>query len=179
MYNASIISLFYPLSIFCYALLEYPRPSRKYWNICLIYTFIFLIIKSFSQKQFIGAFLNLNKVESENNYEKLSQFLIQYPIGIKLYDNDNIKEYFIYLIIDFLVIIVLIINMHILIINGLWENTEKYIENIYQGLKRISICKEDSFEDDKEIKEYNKKFLSEKIKTHHYIKRKTTMANAE
>ena len=179
MYNASIISLFYPLSIFCFALLEYPRPSRKYWNICLIYTFIFLIIKSFSQRQFIGAFLNINKEESENYYEKLSQFLIQYPIGIKLFDSDNIKEYFIYLIIDFLVIIVLIINMHILIINGLWENTEKYIENIYQGLKRVSIYKEESFEDDKEIKEFNKKYLSDKIKTHHYIKRKTTMVNSE
>lgn len=179
MYNASIISLFYPLSIFCFALLEYPRPSRKYWNICLIYTFIFLIIKSFSQRQFIGAFLNINKGESENYYEKLSQFLIQYPIGIKLFDSDNIKEYIINLIIDFLVIIVLIINMHILIINGLWENTEKYIENIYQGLKRVSIYKEESFEDDKEIKEFNKKYLSDKIKTHHYIKRKTTMANAE
>ena len=38
--NSSIISLFYPISIFCYALLEYPRPSKKYWNICFIYTFI-------------------------------------------------------------------------------------------------------------------------------------------
>ena len=179
MYNASIISLFYPISIFCYAILEYPRPSRKYWNICLIYTFTFLIIKSFSQKQFIGAFLNINKEESESKYEQLRQFLIQYPIGIKLFDNDNIKDYFIFLIIDFLVIIVLIINMHILIINGLWENTEKYIENIYQGLKRISITKELSFENDKEIKEFNKLYLSDKINTHHYIKRKTTFVNPE
>jgi hypothetical protein len=36
MASASLISLIYPLSIFCFALLEYPRPKKYYWMACLI-----------------------------------------------------------------------------------------------------------------------------------------------
>ena len=177
--NASIISLFYPLSIFCYALLEYPRPSRKYWLICLIYTFTFLIINCFIQKQFIGAFINMNGQDSETYYSTLKTFFDHYPIGIKLFDNQNIKAYFIFLITEFMVIIALIINIHILIINGLWEKGEKYIENIYQGLKRVSINKDLILEDEKQIKEFNKNYLKEQLKTHKYLIRRTTLTKNE
>ena len=45
MKSSSIITLIYPLSIFCYALLEYPRPKKNYWIACLIYTMIIMFIK--------------------------------------------------------------------------------------------------------------------------------------
>ena len=177
--NSSIISLFYPISIFCYALLEYPRPSKKYWNICFIYTFIFLIIKFIMQKEFIGAFLNISKNDEENDketiYKSLQTFFNHYPIGIKLFDDNNIKNYFFYLITDFLVIILLIINMHILIVNGLWENNEKIMENIYEAMNRLSINKDKIFENEKDINSFNKEYLSDKINTNKYIQRKSTM----
>ena len=54
MINCSILSLFYPLSIFCYALLENPRPKKSYWQVCLYYTIFILIIKFiFQLKLFI------------------------------------------------------------------------------------------------------------------------------
>ena len=65
--NASIISMIYPLSIFCYALLENPRPSKNYWRFCYIYTFIILIIKCFSQKIFFGAFSYFEEEEDESD----------------------------------------------------------------------------------------------------------------
>ena len=43
--NASLISMIYPLSIFCYAIFEYPRPSKSYWNFCFIYSIIILTLK--------------------------------------------------------------------------------------------------------------------------------------
>jgi hypothetical protein len=41
----SFISLFYPISIFCYGIMEYPRPKKSYWSCCFIYTIIFLVLK--------------------------------------------------------------------------------------------------------------------------------------
>ena len=175
MINASIISLFYPISIFCYALLEYPRPTKKYWNICLIYTFIFLIIKFIIQKEFIGAFLNMKKTDTETYYQYLKTFFEHYPIGIKLFDDNNINKYLFYLETDFLVIILLTINIHILIVNGLWDNTEKYVENIYEAMNRLSMNKDKVFEDEKDINEFNNDYLSDKISTNRYFQRKTTM----
>jgi len=43
--SAGLIGLFYPLSIFGYALLEETRPSKKYWYMVLIYTSVLLILK--------------------------------------------------------------------------------------------------------------------------------------
>ena len=173
--NASIISLFYPISIFCYALLENPRPPRKYWKTCLIYTFFFLIIKCFFQKEFIGAFLDIKNEDSETYYKSLQIFFDNYPIGIKLFDENNTIDYFKYLLADFMVIIILIINIHFLIINGLWENNEKYIENIYEALLRITMNKDITFENENQIKKFNKEYILDRIKANRYFKRSQTI----
>lgn len=43
--NAGIISLFYPIAVFGYALLEETRPRREFWNIVRIYTSALLLFK--------------------------------------------------------------------------------------------------------------------------------------
>ena len=137
--NASIISMIYPLSIFCYALLENPRPSKNYWRFCYIYTFIILIIKCFSQKIFFGAFSYFEEEEDESNntfYEDMKIFLDNYPIGIKIYDGT--REYLVNLIFDFLLLICFIINQIILMLNGLWEKNENNYENIEEAMKRVA-----------------------------------------
>ena len=142
--NASIISLFYPISIFCYSLLENPRPPKTYWKMCYIYTFISIILKCFSQKIFLGSFLNLgnkNETDPDNIYEQVKIFLEQYPIGIRLYDNYN--EYFSNLLFDFLILIALFINKNILFINGLWKHNEEYYEDIKKALERVYKYKKD------------------------------------
>jgi hypothetical protein len=47
--NADIISLFYPLSMFLYALLETPRPHKLYWNTVFVYAALTILIKFFYQ----------------------------------------------------------------------------------------------------------------------------------
>ena len=138
MVNASIISIFYPLSIFCYALLENPRPTKHYWRLCYIYTFIILIIKCFFQKLFLGRFLDYQSEgtdKSETAYEEVKTFLEHYPIGIKLYDDYN--NYFTNLFLDFLLLIILIVNRNILMLNGLWEHIEDYFEDIEKANLRV------------------------------------------
>jgi len=43
--NAGLITFFYPMSLFGYALLNEVRPSYKYWRIILTYSIIILTIK--------------------------------------------------------------------------------------------------------------------------------------
>lgn len=47
--NSDIISLFYPISMFLYALLETPRPHKLYWNTVFVYAAITILIKFFYQ----------------------------------------------------------------------------------------------------------------------------------
>ena len=139
MINASIISIFYPLSIFCYALLENPRPSKSYWRICYIYTFIFLLFKCFFQKIFLGRIVDFSSEsgdKSETRYESLKIFFEQYPIGIKIYDENS--KYFLNLTVDFLLLISLIINRNILLLNGLWEHKEEYFEDLKKAMERVA-----------------------------------------
>ena len=56
MLSGSIITLIYPLSIFCYALLEYPRPKKIYWILVLYYTFINVYKVFYSIKNYINDF---------------------------------------------------------------------------------------------------------------------------
>jgi len=43
--NASLLSLFYPLSVFGVALLEESRPGKQFWRVALGYTISLLMLK--------------------------------------------------------------------------------------------------------------------------------------
>ena len=46
--NAGFLSLFYPLSIFGYALLQETRPSKTYWFVVILYTGFVILLKFIS-----------------------------------------------------------------------------------------------------------------------------------
>lgn len=43
--NSNVISLFFPLSMLVYALLETPRPHKYYWNTVFVYTILIVTMK--------------------------------------------------------------------------------------------------------------------------------------
>ena len=43
--NTNLISMVLPLSIFLYAKIDYPKPSKKYWNAIMIYVIITIALK--------------------------------------------------------------------------------------------------------------------------------------
>ena len=113
-----------------------PRPSKNYWNICYIYTFISLIFKCFIQEIFLERFRDVNDNDGPNpDKTYMIYFMEYYQIGFKLFDNYN--EYYFNLSLDYLVLISLIINKNILILNGLWEHDEEYYENIEKATERV------------------------------------------
>ena len=133
MFSSSIITLAYPLSIFCYALLEYPRPKKIYWILVLYYTFIIMCAKFFIQLKIILMILK------EETYIQLIDNLYHYRIGFRYFSSSFSSEFMIYIFFDALIIICVLINRNLLISEGLWFKREEEIENIYEASERITI----------------------------------------
>ena len=136
MYSCSFITMFYPLSIFCFALLENPRPKKLYWEICLYYVISILVIKFvFNLKIFSSIF-------EENQYSEFVDILYKYKIGIQYFEERFDKNFFSYIAFDSLLLLIFSINKNILIGCGIWDKREEQIENIFQATERVTIFKD-------------------------------------
>ena len=154
MMSSSILSLFYPLSIFCYALLEYPRPKRGYWSLCFFYTVVISMIKYLIQLKFL------------NEKEIIAKFIEEtghYKLGLKICTSTFSKDFIIYIIFDYLVLIILLINDYLLVFRGLFLQREQEIENIYQAMKRIAITKDLVLDDLTKIQIFNDRYLQKEV----------------
>ena len=135
MISSSAITIIYPISIFCYALLEYPRPKKFYWTYVLYYTFMIMCAKFFIQLKIIITLLNGEK----KTYQKLIDNLYHYRIGFRCFDSSFSTEFMKYIFFDAAIIICVLINRNLLISEGLWFKREEEIENIYEASERITI----------------------------------------
>ena len=45
LFNANLLSLIYPASLFLYAALENPYPTQRFWSIMLVYTIMLILVK--------------------------------------------------------------------------------------------------------------------------------------
>ena len=133
MLSGSVITLIYPLSIFCYALLEYPRPKKIYWILVLYYTLIIMCAKFFIQLKIILVILE------EETYTKLINKLYYNRIGLRYFDTPFSRKFIKYIFFDAIIIICVLINRNLLISEGLWFQREEEIENIYEASERITI----------------------------------------
>ena len=133
----SLLSSFYPLSIFLYAILESPRPKNTYWNICLIYTVFLISLKYFIQLELC---LEIFKI-FEYNYLEIVEKMQHYKIGLVYYETTFSVNFFNYIFYDSLVIIFLLLNNYILLSKGLWKRRENEIESIYQAIERVNTTK--------------------------------------
>ena len=159
--SASFLTLFYPISIFCYALLEYPRPPKIYWKIVLLYTVFLLMIK------FV---IHIEVLRDNETFTKIITDIYNYKIGVKLNESSFSKQFFIDILYDALVVIFLLINDYLLVSRGVWSKREQEIENIYQANERIAKAnlidikrdKDDFGVDINEVKKFNNKYLEPK-----------------
>ena len=135
MMSSSIITLIYPLSIFCYALLEYPRPKKAYWISCLIYTMIIMFIKFILQLKLIHLFI------SEETYADMINSLYNNRIGFQYFKSMFSRNFISYIIFDILIVFTIAINRNLLMSEGLWFKREDELENIYQASERVAIYK--------------------------------------
>ena len=154
----TLLSLFYPLSIFLYAILEYPRPKKTYWNLCLLYTVILISLKFIIQLQlFVKIFEDKSK--KENSYISFIEKLEHYKLGPIFFNSTFSLPFFEYIAYDSLVIIFLLLNNYLLLSKGIWMKREHEIENIYQAMERIASTKHLKIQSIEETKRFNFKWL--------------------
>ena len=162
--SPSILSLFYPFSIFCYAILEYPRPKKTYWKICLLYTVILIAIKFVVQLElFVKIFEKEDETDAsgkvKNIYQEFVDNIQHYKLGLIFFDSTFSLTFFNYIVYDALVIICLLINNYLLVSKGIWIKREQDIETIYQAMERIALTKHLKIQDAQETKAFNFKWL--------------------
>ena len=161
---ASILSLFYPLSIFLYAIMEYPRPKNTYWNICLLYTVILITIKYIVQLElFVKLCEDENVRDASNNiqnpYKDYLDNIQHYKLGLIFFDTTFSLSFLNYIFFDAVLIIFLLINNYLLLSKGIWDRREQEIESIYQALERISSTKHLNIQTIEDTKSFNRKWL--------------------
>ena len=140
----SLISIFWTVLVFVFGIIQYPRPKKGFWKFCLFLSSTVIFIKFVIQLNFVNIIL-----KQDSNYPKLKKFFanlenkdsILSRFGFKRYKENEFMRLFKYLIFDFLVLTVLLINQFLLIKKGLWYEIENDYETIEEANKRIQFYK--------------------------------------
>ena len=126
-------SIIFTFLVFILGIIQYPRPSKLFWKITLIYCTIIIFLKFILQLNVWNNFESFQEIiDIQNN--PTSFFAV---IGIYKLSNYAFLDFFYYVIFDFLVLTSLIINQFILIRKGLWYMTEIDYETIEEANDRI------------------------------------------
>ena len=126
-------SMVFAFLVFILGIIQYPRPSKLFWKITLIYCTIIIFLKFVFQ---LNLWNNFEEFQDVIDIEKkpLGFFAI---IGIYKLGSYEFLNFFYYVFFDFLILIALIMNQFILIRKGLWYMTETDYETIAESNDRI------------------------------------------
>ena len=154
---ASFESLFFPISVIGYAMLEYPRPPIRYFKYIMLYAELVFFIKFTLQFQ-IWDFIF--------GKEFLEGYQDPYKFGFNIASNTYSSTLVNYVILDIMVMLTVLIHEHVLLRVGLWHNTEYEMETLQQARERLqgknaSFTRRDS--DDSDEDESCHKRISRKI----------------
>ncbi|XP_061654308.1 piezo-type mechanosensitive ion channel component 2 [Phyllopteryx taeniolatus] len=84
MVSANFATLVLPVTIFLWAMLSVPRPSKRYWMTAIVYTEVTIVIKYFFQFGFFP--FNQNKIEKDNPYHPPNIIGVEKKNGYVHYD---------------------------------------------------------------------------------------------
>ncbi|KAM9791110.1 piezo-type mechanosensitive ion channel component 2 isoform 5-T6 [Syngnathus typhle] len=105
MVSANFATLVLPVTIFLWAMLSVPRPSKRYWMTAIVYTEVTIVIKYFFQFGFFP--FNQNKLLKDNPYHP--------PNIIGVEKKDGYVHY------DLVQLLALFFHRSILKCHGLWD----------------------------------------------------------
>ncbi|MED6260301.1 hypothetical protein ATANTOWER_011977, partial [Ataeniobius toweri] len=106
--SASCVTLVLPITIFLWAMLSVPRPSKRYWMTAIIYTEVTIVIKYFFQFGFFP--FNQNKIDRNKPYHP--------PNIIGVEKKDGYVHY------DLVQLLALFFHRSILKCHGLWDEDD-------------------------------------------------------
>jgi hypothetical protein len=123
--NAGIISVFYPLTVFGYALLEEARPHRRYWEAVRSYTVCVLMFKFALNLSIFDSIIQSDAFNSVSAY-----------IKIGIYEYTNLWDLTLYMMPEILIISFIMLNEIKLKLLGLYYENEMEVESIQEGIQR-------------------------------------------
>jgi hypothetical protein len=141
MINGTLISLTYPLLVFCFGIVSFPRNSKNFWKFVLMYSSIVIVLKFIIQLKFTKILLGLNELKD------------YYRLGILIFEHSYSSEFLNYIIWDCLVLLFAMMQTYILITKGIWEKVESELETVQMAYDRIFKAKACSDNDLSELKE--------------------------
>jgi len=142
--NAGIISVFYPLTVFGYALLEEARPNRRYWEAVRAYTQGVLMFK---------FALNLSIFDSVLQSDAFNSISAYVKIGI--YEYKTLKDLTLYMMPEILIISFIMLNEIKLKLLGLYYENEMEVESIQEGIQRNIVKGDEEAMEERKIKASN------------------------
>ena len=151
MVSGSLLSVVYPLSIFCYGLFEYPRPNRAFWDFCIKYTIGVIIVKFVIQLHFLSLITGYT--------DPALEFLTEWKFGLEYFEQTFTTKFFKYIVCDAILLFVLLIHSYVMISLGIWKKTERDIENVQQAYERIFKTKDLEIND---VKAFNSEYIKNK-----------------
>ena len=122
---ASLESIVFPLSILCYAMLEYPRPKNIFFRIMLIYVEVVFFIKFILQ---LTIWDSISGGDFLNNYDD------KYKIGFYRARHDI----FSYVLWDVLLMFGLLFREYYILRIGMWTKVETDYESLGEAQERFS-----------------------------------------
>ena len=150
---ASLVSLVFPLSLFGYAMLEFPRPRMKYFRIMLIYTSCVLFIKFVFQLEIQKKldFLSLDEDRFNIGFKCVSKRCSSKFDGagndIMDYKNSYDPAFLDYMLYDALVLFALLCREYYMLRIGMWDKIETDRETLAEAKVRLRVDKKDEKED--------------------------------
>ena len=148
--NGNILSIIYPLFALIFGIIQYPRPSKLFWKILMVYTTFIIFLKFLIQLNMWEMFdFTKNAIIY---FDELNEKYISY-LGLKKISNHDFLLFMAYTIPDFFVLLLLIINQSLLIRKGLWYIMETDYEKIEEANDRIifynsqKVCKSLGFDE--------------------------------
>ncbi|XP_037126743.1 piezo-type mechanosensitive ion channel component 1 isoform X2 [Syngnathus acus] len=113
--SASVISLVLPISVFLWAMLTVPKPSKTFWMTAIIYTEVMVVIKYLFQ---FGFFPWNSDYEMTLNEDK--PFFLPRILGVEKTDT--------YIRYDLLQLLALFFHRSLLMRYGLWDHKDPLVE---------------------------------------------------
>ena len=132
--NGNMLSLIYPIMVLIFGIIQYPRPSKLFWKILMVYTTLIIFLK-FAIQLNILEMIDYTK-DFMLHFEESNEKYIS-SLGLKKISEHDFLLFMGYIIPDFIVLLLLIINQIILIRKGLWYITETDYETIEEANDRI------------------------------------------
>ena len=122
--NYSLLSLTYPILLFCYVLMREVRPEKGFWKLLLLYTIVVLMLKAL-----IRTDLGTEYFPDRGNI--ISK---EYRLGLyKSETNFSVKYY----LFDVLILFFTVSHIICLMLQGLYHRRETEIENVLEASERI------------------------------------------